>query len=136
MRRKLPSFFLNISHDYYLCPVRSTRRAHTRDSYRHQHLSLPSPIRLSLGVTHLNALLSTSLEKKPVILADKSSDVISRRQQISRRLNISQEGGCSAISLCLTIYVYFASGSLTHKVVLLDKMYIMDLSFYHKEDNM
>lgn len=98
--------FVNISHDYYLCPIRSTRRAHAR-LLRHQHLSLPSPIRLSLGVMRLNAFafhLSRE-EEEAVIPADKSSDVISRRQQISRRLNVSQEGGRSVISLCSTIYI-------------------------------
>ena len=51
------------------------------------------------------SLLSTSLEERAVILPDKSSDVISHRQQILRRLNVSQEGGHSTISLCLTIYI-------------------------------
>lgn len=72
-----------------------------------------------------------------VIPADKSSDVISRRQQISRRLNVSREGGRPAISLCSTIYISHPGVSrVKSSSSLLDKMYIMDLSFYREEDNM
>lgn len=71
-----------------------------------------------------------------VILADKSSDVISHRQQILRRLNVSQEGGHSAISLC-SIYISHPGFSrVKSSSPLLDKMYIMDLSFYRNEGNM
>lgn len=94
--------FVNISRDYYLCPIRSTRRVYARC---HQHLSLPSPTRLSLGVTRLNALLF-HLSRGAVILADKSSDVISRRQQISRRLNVSQEGERVSRYLYVRRYIF------------------------------
>lgn len=72
-----------------------------------------------------------------VIPADKSSDVISRRQQISRRLNVSREGERPAISLCSTIYISHPRVSrVKSSSSLLDKMYIIDLSFHREEDNM
>lgn len=63
-------------------------------------LSLPLPLPLSAALP---------AAERAVILTDKSSDVISRRQRISRRLNVSQEGGRSAISLCSTIYIHIYS---------------------------
>lgn len=123
----------------------------TRDSTPSTPLSLvssdsPSTLRafnvlLSFPVSSsFLTRFSVAPAERAVIPADKSSDVISRRQRISRRLNVSQEGERSAISLCSAIYIRArpelsraraTSSSLflsCFVLVVLDKVYFMDLS--------
>lgn len=138
MRRGLPRRY---SRTYRVIiiyvPFEALARDTTCDSVRLHHLSLfrsHEILRLRYASEHLVLRFS---REGAVIFVDKSSDVISRRQQISRRLNVSQEGGRY---LYVRRYIYSASGIFARKVipfaVSLDKTHVIDSSHYRKEGNM